>query len=245
VWWSFSSCTQSLAVLESDLFLGKHGSRTLFNVECDNGKMIRSHSYIDVEDEILLLPATQFEVKSKLNPSTDLHLIHLKQVDPPFSLIEPTSITPTVQSTPQVKKNPQRIAQYVLNDKVNFCEQRLIDKDIRIVVQQAIIDKQCSILYLTNNTITDEGAQHLGNVVQSNTSLKPLSMEKNRISGVGVRWIAQALHTNSNSTLTEINLGRNRITDEGVRFLAEVLHVNSTLEELWLQDNAVGISLRL
>ena len=62
VWWAFSLCTQSLAVLESDQFLGKHGPRTLFNIECDNEKVIRSHSYIAVENELFLLPATQFEV---------------------------------------------------------------------------------------------------------------------------------------------------------------------------------------
>ncbi|CAF1527295.1 unnamed protein product, partial [Adineta steineri] len=37
-WWGFSSCTQSLEVLQKEEFLGKSGQRTLFYIECVNGK---------------------------------------------------------------------------------------------------------------------------------------------------------------------------------------------------------------
>ncbi|UJR28680.1 hypothetical protein I4U23_009909 [Adineta vaga] len=77
----------SLAVLESEQFLGNHDSRTLFNIEWKNGKSIQSHSYINVENEVLL-PSTQFEVISKLKRSSNLHIVHLKEVDAPFSLNE-------------------------------------------------------------------------------------------------------------------------------------------------------------
>ena len=93
-WWGLSSCTESLSVLESDLFLGQDGKRTMFNIECFNGKKIRQHSSIESEDEILLLPGSQFIVKSHLQPSKkdpDLFIIHLQQVEPPFVLLEPPS----------------------------------------------------------------------------------------------------------------------------------------------------------
>ncbi|CAF4894569.1 unnamed protein product [Rotaria sp. Silwood1] len=88
-WWAFSSCTTSLRVLESDLYLGNVGTRTLFSIETINGRTIRSHSHFTTEDEILLLPGTFLEVKSQLNPAPDLHIIHLQQRIPPHVLLEP------------------------------------------------------------------------------------------------------------------------------------------------------------
>ena len=88
-WWAFSSCTTSLSVLESDLYLGNVGTRTLFSIETINGRTVRSHSHFVTEDEILLLPGTFFEVKSRLNPAPDLYIVHLLQKIPPHALLEP------------------------------------------------------------------------------------------------------------------------------------------------------------
>ncbi|CAF2260611.1 unnamed protein product [Rotaria magnacalcarata] len=95
-WWGFSSCTESLHVLESESFLGQEEKRTMFSIECFNGKKIRSHSSLEEEDEILLLPGSQFIVKSHLQPSKkdpDLIIIQLRQVEPPFVLLEEPSIS--------------------------------------------------------------------------------------------------------------------------------------------------------
>ena len=88
-WWSFSSCTTALTVLENNLYLGNTGERTLFSVEVINGRTIREHSYFVTEDEILLLPGTHMIVQSQFSPAPDLHIIHLKQVEPEEMLIEP------------------------------------------------------------------------------------------------------------------------------------------------------------
>ncbi|CAF1481983.1 unnamed protein product [Adineta steineri] len=251
VWWAFSSCTRSLAILESEQFLGKRGSRTLFSIECQNGKKIRSHSYIDVEDEILLLPATQFEVISKLNPSSDLHIIHLKQVDPPFSLIELPSTGITLQVTSQTTKNEiqvsnnyrnekleELIAQCPVNKTVNLDSQGLTDNDIPIIIQHAIIDKKCSSLSINENMITDKGIYHMAKAIESNTSLGLLNLSNNQITDVGVHYIAQALHTNT--TLFFLNLGFNQITENGARFLFESLQANSTLRTLLMNYTSIG-----
>jgi hypothetical protein len=87
-WWSFSSCTKSLPVLESDMFLGNVGERTLFSIELLNGRTIRAHSHFNTEDEILMLPGTCMEVLSQFSPAPDLHIIHLKQMIPKEMLIE-------------------------------------------------------------------------------------------------------------------------------------------------------------
>ena len=88
-WWSFSSCTTALSVLENNMYLGNSGERTLFSVEAINGRTIRDHSHFVTEDEILLLPGTHMIVQSQFSPAPELHIIHLKQIVPDEMLLEP------------------------------------------------------------------------------------------------------------------------------------------------------------
>ena len=64
IWWGFSSCTNSLNVLESNKFLGKTDHRAIFNIETNTGKNISAHSRFRKEDEVLLMPATYLKVRS-------------------------------------------------------------------------------------------------------------------------------------------------------------------------------------
>jgi hypothetical protein len=119
VWWSASSCTLNIDVLESDYFLGTQGIRTLFSIECKDGKPIGSHSYFkNQEQEVILLPGSYFEVIGQLNQTGGLYIIHLKQIDlpivfvkPPFTKLPPTSnpmqefsITTPMSSKLQINK---------------------------------------------------------------------------------------------------------------------------------------------
>ncbi|CAF1630559.1 unnamed protein product, partial [Didymodactylos carnosus] len=79
-WWGISSCTDSKDVLESPQFLGNHGTRTLCLIQCVNGKDIRAHSFFPNENEILLLPATQFAVKRIEDQGDDLHFVELEEI---------------------------------------------------------------------------------------------------------------------------------------------------------------------
>lgn len=88
-WWSFSSCTTTMIVLENNMYLGNTGPRTLFSVEAINGRRIRGHSHYTYEDEIILLPGTHMIVQSRLNPASDLHIFHLKQLVPKYPLLDP------------------------------------------------------------------------------------------------------------------------------------------------------------
>ena len=92
VWWGFSSCTLTMDVLSHEDFLGTTGARTIFNIESDSGKNISKHSMIPTEDEVLLLAARQFQVISILHPAKDLHIIQVREIEPPFPLLEPVSI---------------------------------------------------------------------------------------------------------------------------------------------------------
>ncbi|CAF3985205.1 unnamed protein product, partial [Rotaria sp. Silwood1] len=88
-WWGVSSCTVDMKLLESNKFLGKLGLRTLFSIECIDGKSVSAHSYFkNTEAEIILMPGSYFEVMGQLNPADDLHIIELKQIMPPMTLIK-------------------------------------------------------------------------------------------------------------------------------------------------------------
>jgi hypothetical protein len=78
-------------VLENEQCLGSIGTRTFFTIECTSGKDIRQHSYFQSEDEILLPPGRQFQVLGCLNQPGGLHLIQLKEIEPPYPLLEPVS----------------------------------------------------------------------------------------------------------------------------------------------------------
>ena len=92
VWWGFSSCTTKLSVLECETFFGKTETRSLFTIECKNGKDIRKHSMFPAEDEILIPAATQFKVISNLDQDHGLHIIQLEEITPTISLRIPTFI---------------------------------------------------------------------------------------------------------------------------------------------------------
>jgi hypothetical protein len=112
-WWGFSSCTKSISVLESQYFLGQEGKRTMFSIDIFNGKNIRAHSAIEEEDEILLLPGSQFIVEDHFQPSKkdpDLIIIHLKQIEPKHILLEEpsrgmASTTTTAEPSISIEKN--------------------------------------------------------------------------------------------------------------------------------------------
>ncbi|CAF1023161.1 unnamed protein product [Rotaria magnacalcarata] len=88
IWWGFSSCTSKLNVLQNKQFLGNTGPRTFFTIECDSGKDIQKYSCFQNEHEILLPAARQFEVKGCLSQGEDLYMIQLKEIPPPFPLID-------------------------------------------------------------------------------------------------------------------------------------------------------------
>jgi hypothetical protein len=105
VWWAFSSCTTSIDVLQSELFLGTTTARTMFTIECNSGKDIRKHSFYPFEDEILLLAATQFKVIGCLNHGHGLYMIQLEETTPPFPLRQPIFPSSPKKSPPSRENN--------------------------------------------------------------------------------------------------------------------------------------------
>ncbi|CAF1368475.1 unnamed protein product [Rotaria sp. Silwood1] len=80
-WPSFSSCTTTITVLQSEQLYGIMGPRTMFAIDCHSGKNIRNHSAYPLEEEVLLLPGTEFKITGFLKQGDNLHMIQLKQIE--------------------------------------------------------------------------------------------------------------------------------------------------------------------
>jgi hypothetical protein len=120
VWWGFSSCTSKQDVLKHEAFMGPSGERTMFTIECQTGKDIRNHSYFKNESEVLLPAAREFQVESVFPQADGLCLIHLKEVQPKYPLLETSfiisQIIPSVlASTSNLLQLPKTAAQSVSN----------------------------------------------------------------------------------------------------------------------------------
>ncbi|CAF1182846.1 unnamed protein product [Didymodactylos carnosus] len=87
-WWGLSSCTKHINILQSEEFLGETGARTLFSIECYNGKLIQNHSCFPDECEVLLLPCSYFEVIGNIEQNNNLRIIPLRQIEPPCVMIQ-------------------------------------------------------------------------------------------------------------------------------------------------------------
>merc|ERR1712037_793932 len=70
-WWSFSSTTAGRSVLDTPLFLGKDGKRTLFCINAV-GVDIAPFSAMPSEAEVLLLPGLPLVNRPGKNPEPDL-----------------------------------------------------------------------------------------------------------------------------------------------------------------------------
>ncbi|CAF5167379.1 unnamed protein product [Rotaria magnacalcarata] len=63
----------------------------MFAIHCKSARDISKHSWSSIEDEVLLMAATQFKVTGSLNQG-NLHIIQLEETMPPFSLLQPAPI---------------------------------------------------------------------------------------------------------------------------------------------------------
>jgi len=79
-WWAFNSFTLDCELLQSELYLGKIGKRTIFLLNTKIGVEIIKFSDFPNESEMLLQPGVCFEVNGVLEQG-DLQIVHLKQLE--------------------------------------------------------------------------------------------------------------------------------------------------------------------
>jgi hypothetical protein len=120
IWWGVSSCTASFEVLKGEQNLGKKGLRTIFCIECENGKSIANHSYFQ-ENEIILMPGFHFEVLDHWSPEKDLFFIQLREIQPvPPHLQVPIKISMDQVDTVCLGKYAGDITIFDINEQAKY-----------------------------------------------------------------------------------------------------------------------------
>ncbi|UJR20165.1 hypothetical protein I4U23_023297 [Adineta vaga] len=85
-WSGFSSCTNIMNILHSVVFSNLTKKRLLFNIKCKTARNITKHSSFQGDDEILLLPGTQFKCQNSFHRSDNFCVIELEEISIPSSL---------------------------------------------------------------------------------------------------------------------------------------------------------------
>ena len=130
-------------------------------------------------------------------------------------------------------------------DSLNLSGQ--CDGDVVLFIAFGLcINRTIRTLDISNNNITDLGAQEIAEALHENTTLQMLNISYNIVQFHGVKAIAGALH--NNRTLQNLDISNNNIHDEGAKVIAEALYENRTLQKLdisynnILDDGAIAIS---
>ncbi|CAF3540530.1 unnamed protein product [Rotaria sp. Silwood1] len=265
IWWAFSLCTLSLEAFQSNEYLQQTNTHTLFTIDCHSGKDIRKHSYFSNEDQILLMAASEFKVISSVKNTDNQNIIYLKEIQSNNPLLQISNRSneqeilsaslllnlsnTNIQSKLKVEtiqkyidrtlKTQNKIDRYPKYSSIELINEYLDDQDISLVVQHAIIKKQCHILRLDKNYMTSEGIHILVNSLYNNNTLIGLNLYGNRLCDKGLYPFVKLLSDN-HSVLQKLHLGSNRISNEGARLLAEMLKTNTTLIVLWLDCNRIS-----
>ncbi|CAF4839605.1 unnamed protein product, partial [Rotaria sp. Silwood1] len=246
IWWGISSCTETMKVMEK--FVGRSGIRTLFMIECINGKAIKSHSFYKDENEILLMPGTYLRVIDKWSPANDLYIIHLQEETPPCQLVAPPFNQPSSENS--FSFNKLTINKFNQLNDPDTCAQSYESKTTTLLsspptyknqkLRQMIHENNDnSVLYLSNEQLTDNDMEIISYyLLRNNTTLTTLYLENNQIGDKGAQYLAEGLP--KNITLLTLDLENNQIGDNGAQYLGEGLLRNATLTELYLDNNEIG-----
>ena len=193
-WWAFSSCTDSMEVLESAAFCGKTGPRTIFQIDCYSGKDVRQYSKYPTESEVLLIAARQFRVTSKTDHGDGLSIVQLQETEPNCSLIFIPDLSPSPYlsegSTSDTTnyssgRNPNILAKIkqVQNHGNAVIEGEPIgEEDMLDLVQVIVIDKKYPKLQIYNSELTTDSISVLGRAIGKSTDLVEVDLSNNRLS---------------------------------------------------------------
>ncbi|CAF1448531.1 unnamed protein product [Rotaria magnacalcarata] len=197
-WWAFSSCSQSREIAETQ-FLDSSRASTLFQIECLNGKSIQRHSLYKDENEILLLPCSYFEVVKKVKIiKNGLCIIYLRELIPPFKLLEPPFPINENSSEPMTATNNKNTPILADTTEVYLNHRKITDQDIELVVYA--VKGSCPMLKmldLAGNQLGAIGAQHVAdNLMNKMQTLTTLNLADNQIGDTGAQCLSNAFLRN-------------------------------------------------
>ena len=115
---------------------------------------------------------------------------------------------------------------------------QLID-DYGVTVITTFCDKH-KIINLSDNEISDIGAETISEYLKNNICLLELNLSKNRIGCNGITAIAKAIQVNV--SLQKFNISSCKVADDGAAAISDSLKHNDLLQELNLSQNNISSS---
>ena len=138
----------------------------------------------------------------------------------------------------QNRELQEKISRGQTHARIDLRKHPLTDADMEFVIKEAIIGKQCTMLWLTENQLHSRSVSLLAAALSNTVTLEGLSLCNNGITDSDVLQLAKELSTKT-STLHRLALTSNNISDHGVQYLADMLTSNETLAQLWLGCNHI------
>ncbi len=223
--------------------MGEFGARTVFKINCSNGKNIQQHSALSTENEIIILPGTRFKVISKISPSKDLHVIEIQEIGSSnlFRQRSP-SISNEVNMFSLIGTNSESLLKKLEEQRYksegDFSSCHLNDEQIVLIANEIKTNTSWKMLKLNSNKIGDAGMVHLSSALVLNTTIEMLFLDDNKVGNYGIRLLTDSLM--QNFTLINLTLAGNNIEEAGAKILADLLRKNCTLTDLSLDGNFIG-----
>ena len=94
-------------------------------------------------------------------------------------------------------------------------------------------------LDISNNNISNLGAQEIARALHMNQTLQTLNISSNDIQVDGAKAMAKALH--ENQALQALNISSNDIQVDGAKAMAKALHENQALQALNISSNDIQV----
>ncbi|KAM4705967.1 nucleotide-binding oligomerization domain-containing protein 1 [Rhinophrynus dorsalis] len=114
---------------------------------------------------------------------------------------------------------------------------QITDEGARVLCEELTKYKVITFLGLYKNLITDFGARYLAKIVEECPKLKHLKLGYNLFTGEGGSYIARAIQ--KSSSVCDVGMWGNQIGDEGAQAFAEALKNHPSLIELSLACNGI------
>ncbi|CAF0920755.1 unnamed protein product [Adineta ricciae] len=229
-WWTLTSVTSSLDVLQSPMYLGREKIQTIFEIETKYGKPIREYSHLQNDDEILLLPGINLKVIGSSKHSDGFHIIHLREINSFVDLLLTEYHNPKLEEIIQSTEEHGTLSLDSMN---------LNDQDMGIIVKLGVRDKRCIVISLCNNAITSVGASILSQMFTYRNYFRTLILDGNQILDKGVEAIAKNA-SGDRIAVRVLKLNSVGMTDVGCQYLAKMVRVNHSIYHIYLNDNQIG-----
>lgn len=146
-WWGFSSCSQTMDILNNKTFRDDAGKTIMFHIECLTGRDISQYSFYPSEQEVLLPAARQLKVMSIVKTQGGLTMIQLREIIPSHDLLELLPSPKQNQVVPVLHYSNSIQRERVLIPVINSQPDQSITSKALLILQSYFFQNDSSLIF--------------------------------------------------------------------------------------------------